>query len=328
VASNQNKGDTKLASWRMNFQLSGSVRRHFPALADSVLQTFLAITGTPEDFPKIEISSQNQFIIAPVENVCLLLNDEDTSLLSTMSKSKIPGGKSLVFRTNWTVLSVKHRSLMVLVKPPEQKDDVTGKSMYGKNIVKMKSFFSSMGDNFKFTTKETKEFGSVSKASELLYVTVLAENGKDDTIVAAIQFKREDDAVWINYIGTSPKVITVPVFGKAPDFPKADTPFRGMGLCLLLLRAVQLYQCCTANPPNLLIQVAPNTPLHKYLVNRGFQAIAGTPDARPSAMALQFIDFVKTRPGCVFKDDEELITLCLSHAALGNVGKKNGHAHC
>ena len=67
---------------------------------------------------------------------------------------------------------------MVFVKKPEPKDDLTAKSMYGKNILKMKSFFSSLGGNFKFTPKEIKEFGIVSKASESLYVTLFGENGK------------------------------------------------------------------------------------------------------------------------------------------------------
>ena len=145
---------------------------------------------------------------------------------------------------------------------------------------------------------EYKRFLKIHQNGELFGLTVFNPIGKEDHIIAGVQFKRSKQGVWINYIGTSGLEITGPMFGVSKDFLPPGNFFTGLGIGLMLLRSVQLYQCAHGMHPNLFIQVKCASLLADYLQRRGFKSvvfaasIVDPPEGEISMEQQKFQDFM------------------------------------
>ena len=122
-------------------------------------------------------------------------------------------------------------------------------------------------------------------------------------------------------------MVEASVYGSKKYFLPAGTHFRGMGLSLLLLRVVQMYQACCGGPPNLFIQLKVSSHLYTYLNNRGFKEVLKydeTHDTESNNLTLAFeafqeeIDMDRDR-GCVLREAREgYVTLGLMKVAYLN----------
>jgi hypothetical protein len=156
----------------------------------------------------------------------------------------------------------------------------SNKNFTKKNLERAKRFFlSSIPIQ---SPQGKKKMAQCILAGEAFFVTVLRESGLDDVIIAGIQFKRNARGVWINFMATTDKLVLKSTFGSCPGFLEEQSPLRGLGIGLLLLRAVQLYQCCHGSPPNLFIQALRGSDFEAYLCKRGFR------DASTSTVSYQF----------------------------------------
>jgi hypothetical protein len=120
------------------------------------------------------------------------------------------------------------------------------------------------------TSIEKTKFRNLFLLGDSLSVTVFNESGSDDTLVAAVQFKRTPFGAWINYICTTEKKAYQNAFGNKVDLLPNGTPFRNMGLALTLLRAIQLLQCCNGHAPTLFIRLKDGFQIYGYLLSLGF----------------------------------------------------------
>jgi hypothetical protein len=158
------------------------------------------------------------------------------------------------------------------------------------------------------TIDQKSHFHNKCTKGESLSFTVMSESGKEDTGIAAVQFKRTEFGSWINYLGTTAKLVSKAVFGVRGIFLDEGMSFRNIGLCFTILRSVQLLQCCSGFAPNLFIQVVNNTQLEGFLKEIGFQPVPGTGLLETVASGFKFEAFMKRfkpqeQDGFVWRDN-------------------------
>ena len=139
--------------------------------------------------------------------------------------------------------------------------------------LRFKRFYATIDPQYKMLMKEGEKFHEVFRKGESFHVIAYGEDGATDHILAGIQFRCGNSGVFINYIGTTAGMVEASVYGSKKYFLPAGTHFRGMGLSLLLLRIVEMYQACCGGSPNLFIQLKVSSPLYTYLNNRGFKEV-------------------------------------------------------
>ena len=193
--------------------------------------------------------------------------------------------------------------------------------------VRFKKFYGTIDAQFKMPLQEGKNFHEVFRKEESFHVIAYGEDGATDHILAGIQFRRGNSGVFINYIGTTAGTVEASVYGSKKYFLPAGTHFRGMGLSLLLLRVVQMYQACCGGSPNLFIQLKVSSHLYTYLNNHGFKEVHTydeTHDTESNNLTLAFeafqeeIDMDRDR-GCVLREAREgYVTLGLMEVAYLN----------
>jgi hypothetical protein len=154
-------------------------------------------------------------------------------------------------------MDVAHRTYLVFTKGgPEHTEFTTN------NFERLKKLFG----------KETRK--SFLLTGNSFTINTFQQNGQDDVVLAGIQFKRTEHGAWINCVATTNIRGTAAIFGGTPRLYKDDdTPFTGMGLAFLLLRAVQLHLCFHGMVPHLFVEAENGTDFHKFLENRGFSKI-------------------------------------------------------
>lgn len=189
-------------------------------------------------------------------------------------------------------------------------------------------FRTNFAPDFTMSENEISTFNTNTKYGESLAVTVFNMKGNEDNIIAAIQFKRSPKGVWINYMGTSSLAVTGPIHGTAEDFLPIGSSFRKLGLGLMLLRAVQLYQVCTGGLPYLFVQVKEGSELAKYLLNRGFVSTSivdivdenGNVSSSGNNEAVAYSELctqdATVREGTLYRDENGYIILGLLDVAI------------
>ena len=122
-------------------------------------------------------------------------------------------------------------------------------------------------------------------------------------VIAGVQFQRTPKGVFINLLSTL-------------DPPKNEPPpitsdtFRSKGLSILLLRAVQLYQCCHGHPPDLFIQCpTDNVDFYSYLTKRGFQVIVN----KEKLHQLDELFHISTTPSVLWNQGDANVVMHIPH---------------
>ena len=122
---------------------------------------------------------------------------------------------------------------------------------------------------------------------------------KSDVALSAIQFcSLGEKGAFINFLVTKPGLAAKPLFGTRAPFLDENQKIRGIGLNMLLLRAVQFMQCCNADDPTLFIQVVKGSDLHAHLWKIGFKNAFG-PD----------IDLIRFNSGVHYVIDKKYVLL-------------------
>jgi hypothetical protein len=103
------------------------------------------------------------------------------------------------------------RVLCVHSRPPAVGANLSDKTQIGKNYLKIKEFFKmddppSFKEGYFLTADQKSQFREQCINGDTLSFTVLSKNGKEDTVIAAIQYKQSDVGAWVNYFATSANV--------------------------------------------------------------------------------------------------------------------------
>ena len=150
---------------------------------------------------------------------------------------------------------------------------------------------------------------------EAFFINVFREDGKTQHILSLIQYKPFDFGAVINFLGTTEKPMNSQNHGTTQPFLEPDTSFRGLGLAVTLLRALQLHLCCQGHPPHLYIQSQSGSELESFLLRRGFVIYDGdgsVPNLGPDQSPLQYFkDKYKIQhdQGVVWHSDYVLLVL-------------------
>jgi hypothetical protein len=110
------------------------------------------------------------------------------------------------------------RVLCVHLQPPAEGANLSDKTQKGKYSLKIKDLFE-MDDppickeGYVLTVDQKSQFGEQCICGDTLSFTVFSKNGKEDTIIAALQYKHSDVSAWVNYFATSAKSVKKSVYG-------------------------------------------------------------------------------------------------------------------
>jgi hypothetical protein len=85
-------------------------------------------------------------------------------------------------------------------------------------------------EGYFLTVDQKSQFREQCINGDTLSFTVLSENGKEDTIIAAIQHKPSDVGLWVHYFATSAKCVKKTVYGVRGVFLPEGQSFRSIGL--------------------------------------------------------------------------------------------------
>jgi hypothetical protein len=145
-----------------------------------------------------------------------------------------------------------------------------------------------------------KEVNRIAKCGECFFVTAIQGQVSQDHVLSLVQFKQiNQKCTFINYLGTRSGTFSKARFGTKTPCMGEDETYQGMGLALLLLRSVQLYLCCLGKIPQLYIQVANGSRMHKNVLAIGF--VTRTDDT--------IMDSLKQRDGYRILDDANCVVL-------------------
>ena len=259
-------------------------------------------------------------------------NITDNGFLQVLSNAVLPQPEKgpplqIFFRKTFNLPSIQTRVFTVYTANPAPEEEAAltaANSLYGKNIIRLKEFFrSSYEHGYVFTQEEREKFRDTCMQGDTLSVTVLNETGKEDTIIAAVQFQRSAFGAWINFLATTNKNSSPAMFGIKGGFLPANTIFRGTGIAFTLLRAVQLLQCSYGFSPSLFIQVKLETHLARYLMKLGFAIVKRPglpPDIEDVAIIApgferweeEYLPQATSGNGIVWRKDEGFVVLEIS----------------
>jgi hypothetical protein len=205
----------------------------------------------------------------------------------------------------------------VHTRPPVVGANLSDKTQIGKNYLKIKEFFK-MDDPpiceeaYVLTADQKSQFREQCINGDTLSFTVLSENGKEDTIIAATQYKRSDVGAWVNYFATSAKCVKKAVYGVRGVFLPEEQTFRSIGLGFTLLRTIQLLQCVSGYTPTLYVQASKESYLAKFLQKVGFKSVVSS-DSSASDVSL----------GVASVHYKLFRTQCQPHQSSGYVWREN-----
>jgi hypothetical protein len=144
----------------------------------------------------------------------------------------VPQSVVCKFRKLESLANSSKRVYCIYTTLPVPGEDYGIQSVYGMNIGKIKDFFKKK-ENFEtpyhFTNFERGNYRQLALQGDSLSVTVFNESGTDDTLIAAVQFKRTTFGAWINYICTTAKAADQSAFGKKVPFISNGLPFSEHG---------------------------------------------------------------------------------------------------
>jgi hypothetical protein len=194
----------------------------------------------------------------PFRYCAYLLRDQEPSKasinnhLETLFAAQVPSNNKgiypkMQFRKTINMSGATHRVFCVYNVPAQQDTDISNKSLYIRNMQKLKDFLvvSTRDDPGRQITHSQKQnFRKIFLEGDAISFNVFNEAGQEDTIVAAAQFKCTNHGLWINYLSVTSKPVTNSVYGIHREFLPENTSFQGIGLAFTLLRAIQLIGCC------------------------------------------------------------------------------------
>jgi len=193
--------------------------------------------------------------IAPLQYVHVLspwnnLITEDQSFLDKLSnlviESKDMDCSTFYFRKHWSLGTSQKQCQLVHFNP--KKIYNTGHDVYLEDLKALSEKFNKCAS----LDSKYQNLTVTWKLGECFFLSLLKPD--EDNMIAFIQFKRLDDPIfWVNCL----KVQLVPGFEK-------EDPVIGIGIGLLLLRSLQLYQCCLKQKPNIMVHTEKDSRLHKY----------------------------------------------------------------
>jgi hypothetical protein len=149
---------------------------------------------------------------------------------------------NLVFWKITTLHSTTKRLVCVYGSLTHHGYDYSPQSLYGKNVNKLKElgFFIGFGGKhpeFQMNQDQKKNFRLVCLEGDTLSYNVFNKAGREDTAIAAAQFKQSLHGVWINCFAVTAKPASKAIYGANGGFLPDETSFRGIGLAFTLLRS-------------------------------------------------------------------------------------------
>ena len=279
-----------IMTWHQDTHL---VRRFFPNIdrqfVGPLCVTRSYIWSNLKIMKKVDCSAKDWddmrlFDAYPLSSLHLLSpwdNDDSTtsnSVMKQLAKYEIPKEKDfpeqLFFREK-LFLTTRHRVLVGFLHTqqlgPLPFQVHTTKSRFGKHVLRMK----------KLLDKDEKTDGLLPNLTTLMgictfgasfFVTAINGEFKSDHMLSFVQFKiLSRGMAWINFVGTSASPPTQAKFGSRLPFLDSNAKFRGIGLCLFLLKLVQLHMCFQGHEPTLFVKVKNGTDLYLYFIHIGFK---------------------------------------------------------
>jgi hypothetical protein len=233
-----------IQKWLVQHHLSQKVRCYFSGINEEMLRPFLDCVGVDE--PTLQ-PMQSCF---KIDNICIFPFLRCGSLYTESPKIDNANEHlqpSIVIRCSGPCQcqgysargyfskthkndSFNSRVLCVHSQPPAAGANLSDKTQIGKNYLKIKEFFK-MDDppiceeEYVMTADQKSQFREQCINGDTLSFTVLSEKGKEDTIIAATQYRRSDVGAWVNYFATSAKCVKKAVYGGRGVFCQRNNLF-------------------------------------------------------------------------------------------------------
>jgi hypothetical protein len=129
----------------------------------------------------------------------------------------------------------------------------------GRHVVRMQKLLSEEKEFRDGANLDEKTLFKVCAAGDSFYLTAVGGDFMTDHVVSFVHFTElailDKPAMWLNFVLTKSGKPTNNLFGTRVPFMDPNITWRGMGMCLLLLRLVQLHQCVKGRTPDLYIRV-------------------------------------------------------------------------
>jgi hypothetical protein len=202
-------GATGIQKWLVQHHLSQKVRRYFSGINKEMLCPFLDCVGV--DKPTLQL----MLSCFKLDNICIFpflhcgglytdspKIDNANEHLQLLSNAAVPvNAKGIVpeviFQKLIKMTPFNSRVLCVHLRPPAEGANLSDKTQIGKKYLKIKEFFKMDNppiceEGYFLTADQKSQFCEQCINGDTLSFTVLSKNGKEDTIIAAIQYKRSD----------------------------------------------------------------------------------------------------------------------------------------